>query len=279
MSSFPKFLSTCPPGEKREVYPLYAHERIGAFQDLKSYLDVSDIQVHCPSEGCDGVRNFAFVASVTDILKLGDEHFYAFLTYQCRNCVKSLKTFAIQCPFRRDGRMLGEVLKLGENPAFGEPIPSRVVTLIREDRALFFKGRDSEYHGLGIGAFAYYRRVIENQKGRLFDEIIKVAKRLSAPTEQIQKLESAKAEKQFANAVKLIHDAIPTVLLINGLNPLLLLHNALSEGIHALTDERCLELATDIREVLFALAERIEVALKEQKGLEAAIGRLRNPKS
>jgi hypothetical protein len=59
------------------------------------------------------------------------------------------------------------------------------------------------------------------------------------------------------------------------------LHSALSEGLHTLTDEACLELATSIREVLFELAERIGQVLKEQAGLDAAVARLgkRNPSS
>ena len=51
--------------------------------------------------------------------------------------------------------------------------------------------------------------------------------------------------------------AIPESLLINGHNPILLLHNALSEGVHAMTDEQCLELASSIRIVLAELSERI----------------------
>ena len=36
------------------------------------------------------------------------------------------------------------------------------------------KGRRCGNLGLGIGAFVYYRRVVENQKSRILDEIIKV---------------------------------------------------------------------------------------------------------
>ena len=56
--------------------------------------------------------------------------------------------------------------------------------------------------------------------------------------------------------------------------PLTLLHPALSEGIHAKTDEECLELATSIRVVLIELAERIAAALKEEAELKSAVSRL-----
>jgi hypothetical protein len=59
-----------------------------------------------------------------------------------------------------------------------------------------------------------------------------------------------------------------------GDNPLILLHSALSEGLHAQTDEQCLELAQAVRVVLAELAERIGQALKDEAELNAAISRL-----
>jgi hypothetical protein len=77
-----------------------------------------------------------------------------------------------------------------------------------------------------------------------------------------------------------VKTGIPQVLLINGQNPLTLLHSALSQGIHAETDEECLELATSIRVVLSELADRLGSALKDHAELNAAVSRLlraRNP--
>jgi hypothetical protein len=69
------------------------------------------------------------------------------------------------------------------------------------------------------------------------------------------------------------------VLLIDGRNPLSLLHSALSEGLHEHTDEECLEIAQDIRVVLTELADRISLALKEEAELTQAVSRLLNRKS
>jgi hypothetical protein len=38
-------------------------------------------------------------------------------------------------------------------------------------------GRRAENQGMGIGAFAYYRRVVENQKNRIIAEIKRVAEK------------------------------------------------------------------------------------------------------
>ena len=129
-------------------------------------------------------------------------------------------------------------------------------------RVLARSRRRSENQGLGIGAFGYYRRVVENQKGRLIEEIAKVAKRLGADSAALDKFERAANETQFSKAIDDTKGAIPQWLLVNGQNPLTLLHSALSEGLHAQADEECLELATSIRVVLTELAERIKPSIE-----------------
>jgi hypothetical protein len=76
-----------------------------------------------------------------------------------------------------------------------------------------------------------------------------------------------------------VKGAIPQTLLINGHNPLTLLHTALSSGLHEQSDERCLELAHDIRVVLAELSERLSQALKDEAELNAAVTRLLQAKT
>jgi hypothetical protein len=80
--------------------------------------------------------------------------------------------------------------------------------------------------------------VVENQKGRIFDEIIRVSRHLDADENLISELEKAKSEIQFTKATETIKHAIPQSLLINGYNPLTLLHSALSQGV-AVSSLKC----------------------------------------
>jgi hypothetical protein len=136
------------------------------------------------------------------------------------------------------------------------------------------RGRRAENRGLGISAYAYYRRIIENQKGRVIREISKVAQRLGASAEVLSTLNHAATETQFSKAVEDVKSAIPPVLLLDGHNPLTLLHKALSEGIHAKSDAECLDLAQSIRVALTELAERISQVLRDQNELVDAVARL-----
>jgi hypothetical protein len=174
---------------------------------------------------------------------------------------------------RGDG-LSGSCYKFGEYPPYGPPTPARLIRLFGSQRETFLKGRRCEIQGLGIGAFIYYRRVVETQKNQILTEIIKVATKIGAPADMIATLETAKSEIQFSKALTLAKNAIPPALLINGQNPLTLLHSALSVGVHEQTDERCLELAHDVRVVLAELAERLGQALKDEAELNQAISRL-----
>jgi hypothetical protein len=255
------FLEQIPPGTTQEIEDLFKNDG--------GEINSSDIQLHCDSDKCKGVRFFNPIHTPTITQKYGEN---VFITYWCRNCQYNTKLFSLQITV--GGGKKGTAMKHGELPFFGPPLPSRVINLVGPDRELFLRGRRCENQGLGIGAFAYYRRVVENQKGRLIDEIAKVAKRLGASAQTIQVFEKAAKETQFSRAVDDVKAAIPASLLIDTHNPLVLLHSALSEGLHARTEEECLELAMSIRVVLTELADRISIALKDEVELKQAISNL-----
>ena len=270
-----EFLASHPPGKTLPIFQIANKKAKGVsrarFPITNYFLRTPDVKLYCDNEACNRAQFFQCKRSPIQLEE--DQWLQTFLTYQCRNCRKSFKTFAIEVKCFGGGEN-GEARKFGEWPPFGPHVPSRVITLIREDRELFFAGRRAESQGMGIGAFAYYRRVVENQKGKIIKEIIRVAKRINAPPETIKKLELARDETRFTAAIESIKDAIPQVLLINGHNPLTLLYKPLSEGLHAQSDEECLQLATSIRTILTDLAERLGQALKEQAEVDAALKHL-----
>jgi hypothetical protein len=267
-----EFLESAPPDFGEEVRERNRYSDSGS----GPYLNEPDLQLYCESEKCGGVRTY--YSTNQNVYLREKEINYVYLTYACRNCRFKLTTKIFALAVVGDGKT-GMVQKLGELPPFGPPTPPRVFKLIGEEyRELFLQGRRAENKGLGIGAYAYYRRIVEHQKGRIIDEIRKVAQKLGASPETLNAFEGARIEVQFATAIEKVKVAIPQSLLIDGHNPLTLLHNALSEGLHELNDEECLTLARSIRVVLIELAERISTALKEEAELKSAVSQLLNRK-
>lgn len=261
-----EFFESTPPNRMTNVNKLVLWN-----PNIGHSLLTPDIQLHCEHDPCKGVRFFR--CENKGIGLLADSFRHQFLTYRCSNCQHTTKIFAVTAK-HDDNNKDGVILKFGEWPPFGPPTPARVVSLIGPDRDLFLTGRRSENQGMGIGAFVYYRRVVENQKARIFNEIIRVSEKIGAPAESIDLLKKAREETQFSKAVGVVKDGIPQSLLINGRNPLTLLHSALSEGLHVQSDEECMVLATSIRIVLTELAERLGQALKDEAELNAAVSRL-----
>lgn len=274
--TFAEFLESSPPNQMIQISDLVTQKRLGS-APAAYYLKAPEIQLHCSNERCNGVRFFRCILGSGVHLSFNESN-DVFLKYKCANCQNSIKTYSVTATRAKDGES-GTLYKFGETPIFGPPTPARLLKLIGPDRDIFLKGRRCENQGLGVGAFVYYRRVVESQKNRILIEIIKVLERLGATEENIATLNLAIAETQFTKALEIAKPAIPESLLVNGHNPLKLLHSALSDGIHNMSDEECLGYATSVRIVLGELSERLSQALKNEAELTHAISRLLTPKN
>lgn len=233
---------------------------------FKHWPNYPEINVEC--DYCKGKRIFKQNNSASPIT-YDDEFEIKSVIYVCKNCSTTTKSFTIR--YKVEDGFCYSVCKIGEYPPFGEKIPSKIISMFGPERDYFLKGKRSEDQNLGIGAFTYYRRIVENEKNRLIDEIIKVCKRLGDQDELIVELEAAKKEKQFSTSIDSINHELPSSLFIEGKNPLKLLHQAISKGVHNLNDEECLMYAQSVRVILFALTERINAILKDSTEIHDAV--------
>ena len=266
------FLEAIPPSTEINING-FKLEKIQYTNGLK--LEFPSIELYCSSSNCGGIR---FFDSTDNTTLYTSKRIKAFANYHCRNCKSFFKTYALSLMLNNDDKT-AKSFKYGENPSFGPHTPRKTLEITGQEKEYFLKGRQSENQGLGIAAFAYYRRVVENQKSKILDEIIRVSKALAAPQEMLADLENAKKETQFSKAVESIKHGIPQALMIQGHNPLTLLHDALSEGLHAQSDEECLLFATSIRRILSELVEKISIALKDEDELNTAVSVLLKAKA
>lgn len=259
-----EFLESAPPSTLFEVKDLIFFRTGGYF-----ILRIPSIEIHC--DICDGVRVFRSASRINKPSQMEADWIFKFT---CSNCAQTSKNFYIRYTTNDAGD--SNLYKYGEYPPFGPPTPRRLFKLIETDKDNFLKGRRCETQGLGVGAFAYYRRVVENQKDRILTEVLRVAKKLQSPQDKIEILEAAIKEGQFKKALDDVKEAIPQALLIGGNNPFTLLHNALSEGLHGKKDKECLELAHDVRIVLVELSDQLAQALKDEAEVKQAVSNLLN---
>ena len=257
---FDEFLMTTPPEVVRRCPT--------AVTGIKAqwYFNCPPLRLHCDNERCGGTREFSPADSTTGVSF--SEVSNVFLTYTCNNCKETTYIYAIR------GTYDGVVVKFGQVPPHAPVVPGRVRSLVKDDWPLLRRGVSCEGRGYGIGAYAYYRRLVDNTWQRLIREIRDVATQEGADNAIIQQLNEAIEMTEFSRAVDHIKDAIPRSLFIEGRNPLTLLYKATSKGLHELTDDQCLSLAGAIRRVLFALAERSAALLKDRAAMKSALGSL-----
>ena len=263
------FLESAPLLEPRSVTLELKNPASGH----SSEVAMPAVYLYCPGEPCRGLRFYDYRGHSVSLPSQGKYREF-FLAYVCRNCEGSLKTYAVRVIRTELNDEVQTLVKIGEMPRFGEPRPN-IVTDVLDDEIKFFEyGYRAETDGLGIGAFAYYRRFVESHKDTIIAEIRKVAVSQSLSPSIVEALDRGATKGEFKSAVEEIKEAIPDALRINGTNPLTLLHNALSGGLDNDDDVECLEIAQDIRTVLTALAGRTSELLKSESAVKEAVTRL-----
>jgi hypothetical protein len=258
------FLENTHPSKSETVSEAWGSVKYSANSIYKRII-TQDIRIHCKK--CEGERTFR---SKSDLqVESSRVSLSGNLRYLCGDCHETTKDYYIWIKFDDGGT--GIAYKYGELPPFGVPVPNRVLRIFGKDADVFLKGRQCENLGYGVGAFAYYRRVVETHKNDILDEIIKVCRTVNAPDDIIEELNQAKDEVSFSKAVSKIKAALPQGLLINGHNPLLALHGALSVGLHDESDEACLEAAHAVRLVLIDLVEKLSTLRQDNTKLNDAV--------
>jgi hypothetical protein len=258
-----EFLEKCPPDIELVVTDRVTGPYRGGDSGQRAFFKLLTPELDLYCENCDGTRAFRFRGEYATVLSKG--LVFEELDYECKNCKEGNK-------FQGEANT-GPAQKIGEYPAYSPVTSRKVYDLIGENhREMFLKGRRAELRGLGIGAFAYYRRIVDDQKDLIVDQLEKVAKRLGVNPDVLKLFTSAKAEDQFTNAIKQIKDALPPALFISGHNPLTILYDVLSDGIHDLSDQECLAYARTVRTLLIALADRISEISKDEAKVKEAIG-------
>ena len=161
--TFAEFLQNTPPNQLRNISDLAVRLRGG----VGWTINMPELKLDCPDDSCDGFRVFRRTISSFQDNPLDQNTLkYLHLTYQCSNCMKTQKVYSLAARFLAAGSTYsrGTCYKLGEDLPYGPRVPSRLIRLIGPDRNIFIQGQRCENQGLGIGAFTYYRRVVENKR-------------------------------------------------------------------------------------------------------------------
>lgn len=173
------------------------------------------------------------------------------LLYLCQACKITYRQFHVYI-----SPALDYVYKFGQYPEWEIKIDRNLEKALGNHSINFKKGLICESQGYGIGAFAYYRRITEEIIDELLDSIIGLIE-VENQLKYMTALAETKKTRVAQEKINLVKDLLPGILRPNGMNPLSVLHSELSEGLHADTDEACLEKSSHIRNILTFLINQI----------------------
>lgn len=248
-----------PNIELLESYPLYRKLKGGLPQTLDKVPKVP-INMNCPH--CGGIRTFLMKNEYWEafgITNLATTNLHCKINYTCTACKSFLYVF--QITFSSDNTW---VMKSGQFPSWEIKTDPDVSRFLGKHKDLYTKGLVCESQSYGIAAFSYYRRIVEEIIDKLLSEVEELIEESERPKYKAA-LELTKSTRVTSDKIELIQDLLPSILRPKNMNPLSLLHGILSEGLHAGTDERCLELAVEAKEIIIFLVSRVTSASNEAR--------------
>jgi hypothetical protein len=272
LPSLGTFLQKATPGQEQEVSVVLNWEATLSRWELV----LPFLALYCEFHTCE---DFCFFDPDTSHIPMGHDdatgqiYKLAFASYTCRHCMCTSKVFALRVQSAGGSARTAKIMKFGEDPPAVGPTPRSLRLLLGDQWNLFLQGRRSELAGLGIGAFVYYRRVIENVWQNVLGRLIDVA-RLDGTTERLDVLTKAQQEKKFTRSMDAAKGAVPSSLYVDNNNPFQALYDACGDGLHEYSDEECVARACVIRLVLARFADRAKAVLSEDKEFRQALGGL-----
>jgi hypothetical protein len=249
-----------------EKKPLYYWQKFELPEYSTQFTDLFQIEMECHT--CKRSRPFSDRRGIGHVpynsMPKLESRIYSFL-FKCDSCSSSEYAFFIEVDIEN-----GKIRKVGQSPAWSINLDKDIDRFLEDDSEFFKKALICESQGYGIAAFSYYRRVVENSIGKILANLRSILEMEGSSSENIEQIDRALKGIVMDERIKIAKDAIPNNLRPNGMNPLAIIYDTLSAGIHRLPEEECLKNSEYIRVALSYLIRTLSRQNEEQRAfLEA----------
>ncbi|MBD1943519.1 hypothetical protein H6F50_14335 [Coleofasciculus sp. FACHB-712] len=244
-----------------EKKPLYSWQKFELPEYSTQFTNLFQIEMECPT--CKRSRPFsdrqvtrsAFEYSIPKL----ESRIYPFC-FKCDSCSSTEYAFFVEVDIEN-----GKIRKVGQSPAWSITLDKDIDRFLEDDSEYFKKALICESQGYGIAAFSYYRRTLENSIGKILDNLRSILEMQGSSSENIEQIDRALKGIVMDEIIKIAKDAIPNSLRPNGMNPLAIIYDTLSAGIHRLPEEECLKNSEYIRVALSYLIKTLSRQNEEQR--------------
>jgi len=203
-----KELTNADIKEFLETAPLYAWREFKKPRVNRSSLWIGEIEAYC--DVCEQSRPFQDIrpqgggaGRAVSALKSGTSYFQ----FSCVSCQKSHREYLVEQVLDDENIRLQ---KYGELPRT-KLIRNRILQkFLKDDLDNYEKAIVCLSHEYGIAAFAYYRRVVENNINRLLDLVEADAQSSDVGQEVLDAIGQLRKEKPMSEKIKVANLALPS---------------------------------------------------------------------
>jgi len=194
--------------------------------------------------------------------------------YKCRNCGNRTVTYYFYWNKQKNNTTL--VFKVGQYPELEERVSDTLKTaLSAEDLKVYKNALRMRNFNLGIAAVAYMRRVVENRMSDMLEVLHEAARVHNAPPEVLSRHEEMMKEKRFSVRVDYAGDLLSESLRPKGQpNPMAILHELASDGLHTKTDEECVDIFDACRQTFEFVFGKMRIETEEAKNFVKGMAEL-----
>jgi hypothetical protein len=165
-------------------------------------------------------------------------------------------------------------MKIGQFPEQSTSISSAIEKRLGASAVFYRRALTCRNEGFGLAAVAYFRRVVEDKTNELVDVVADSAQTMGMSEGDVAHIRAAKAQKRYEDKLKVAAEAIPNVMKPDGANPLQALYDLLSVGLHTQTEEECLQVADEVREIFDYLFDRLRAEIEDRMSFVARVKKI-----
>ncbi|WP_297099357.1 hypothetical protein [uncultured Draconibacterium sp.] len=200
----------------------------------------------------------------------------------CQSCNKKidflLRVFSDNTwDLRKDGINI-YIQKVGQYPSYEINLSNDLKKYLNsEDQENYKKALICLSNSYGIGAYSYLRRIIENEIKRIIKDISQLDFEGSFQIKEA--FDKFEQDHQMSNLISIVNKHLPISMQELGDNPIKLLYEELSGGIHEFSDIECLEMSESIDVLLNYVVKKINEEKYQLGAVKDAMRKLRKNQS
>lgn len=253
-----------------ENYPLYVPITLDGSEGFFRSYKLREIQADCSI--CVASKPFHNEEPSDYVVYMGAEvnqrNFVC--SFKCVTCKSETKRYWVKMTQISKNNLAYQ--KIGQDPQKELPRNKALSKFFSKDKSDYNKAVVCLANGYGIAAFAYMRRIVEHNINDLLD-LIKES--VDPSSDLVNRIDELKKTSPMSDKIEIANHALPDYLKPDGYNPLGQIYGLLSDGVHSLPDDECLEKAQDLQACLEFLISELATHKRNREEFKNRLSSLR----